>query len=287
MKILVVGDFHGKFPNEILREIKKEKIDLVISVGDYPTFSLGKLFFKHVYGKKDIDLWDIIGKKKYKEMVLKDLKSGERVLEKLDKLPIQVITTLGNHDYPFADDCSNVKLSKVKWSWDKEKIWHFSKYIEKLKNVKKIDYSYFKFQNYVFIGARGHSFPGHVKSKAYKKHRMILEKLFKKFSKENQEGKLIFVTHVPLYETKLDLVHGIGVHEKAQGKHFGSKMFRRLVDKYKPVLHLCGHVEESRGKQKIGRTISVNCGSVHHGAYSIIDIQKGKVKNIKFVPTLK
>jgi len=67
MKLLVVGDFHGKFPKKIKSLVKKEKIDLVISIGDYLAFTYRKLWFKHCYGN-DIDLWEIIGKKKFKEL---------------------------------------------------------------------------------------------------------------------------------------------------------------------------------------------------------------------------
>ena len=38
MKILAVGDFNGKFPKKYEDIIKREKIDVVISDGDYPPF---------------------------------------------------------------------------------------------------------------------------------------------------------------------------------------------------------------------------------------------------------
>ena len=174
MKILAVGDFEGKFPKKYIKIIKKEKIDLVVSDGDYPPFSLKKLFFKHVYAKNDVELWDIIGKKKYKEMVMNDLKKGVEVFKKLNNLKIPVFTVFGNHDYP-PNDITDYKISD--WKFDKERNFFLPNSIKKYKNIKRFDYSYAKFREYVFIGARGHSFPGLVKSKAYKKHRQKLEKL--------------------------------------------------------------------------------------------------------------
>ena len=115
MKILVIGDFHGKFPRFIPVFIKKQKIDLVVSTGDYPSFSIGKLFFKYVYGKEDVELWEFIGKKKYKDMVSKDHKKGEYVIKKLNSLAVPVISILGNHDYPRADDIMDVKKPKNFW----------------------------------------------------------------------------------------------------------------------------------------------------------------------------
>jgi Icc-related predicted phosphoesterase len=280
VKILVIGDFHGKFPKKLKDIIKKEKINLVVSTGDYSQFSLGKLFFKHVYGKEDVELWEFIGKERYKQRVLKDHKKGKEVLDKLNNLSIPVISVLGNHDYSRADDVMDIKKPKKFWKWSWDESLKISKEMVKRKNIHKIDYNYFKWKDLIFVGARGHSFPGLVKSKAYKKHRAKLEKIFKKFNKENREGKIIFVAHVPPYKTNLDLIKSKEAHEKAKNKHFGSKMFKRLINRYQPSLFLCGHVEESKGKEKIGNTLAVNCGSIHHGDFFIIDFdeKKGKIR---------
>ncbi len=286
MKILVMGDFHGAFPGFIPKFINEQKVDLVISTGDYPSFSLKKLFFKYVYGKKDIELWEIIGKGKYKKMVLTDHKRGENVIKKLNSLSIPVITVLGNHDYSLPDDVADIKKLKAPhfWKWDWDERTAISKFIDKMSNIKKADYSYVKFGNLVFVGARGHSFPGYVKSKAYKKSKQKLEKIFKKFGKENRQGKLIFISHVPPYNTKIDLIHAKDAHKIVKGKHYGSKLFKRILNKYQPILALSGHIEESRGKDKIGKTTLVNAGSTHHGDYVLIDIDedRGKIKSIKF-----
>ncbi|MCR4327851.1 MAG: metallophosphoesterase [Nanoarchaeota archaeon] len=285
MKLLVLGDFHGKFPLKLNSVVQKEKIDLVVSVGDYPPFSLGKLFFKHIYGKKDVHLWDknVLGKEKYKQIVEKDHHKGEEVLLKLDKLPVKVISVLGNHDYSLPDDVMDLKKEKNEWKWELERSVHLANFMDHLKNVTKIDYSSFKFRDYVFIGARGHSFPGRVKSRAYSKSRKKLEKLFREFSRENKLGKVVFVTHVPLYKTKLDLIKAKGAHKLVMRKHYGGKLFRRIVEKYRPILHLCGHIEEGKGQDKLKKTVSVNCGSIHHGYFAIVEIddKKGKVKSAK------
>jgi len=48
MKILALGDFHGQFPKKFYKIIKKEHPDIIVSNGDYMTFSLRKIFFKRV-----------------------------------------------------------------------------------------------------------------------------------------------------------------------------------------------------------------------------------------------
>lgn len=285
MKILAVGDFEGKFPKKFEDIIKKEKIDIVLANGDYCTFSLRKEFFEHVYANPFApELWEIVGKKKYKEKVIYDHKKGEDVLKKLNKLPIPVLTVFGNNDYPLPDDVSDYKPNKENyWKWDWERIFFFAKLLKKYKNIGRIDYRYAKFKGFVFIGARGHSFPGHVKSKSYKKHRKKLDDLFNKFKKENKQRKVVFLSHNVPYQTKLDMITSKGADERARGKHYGSKLFRRIIDKYQPVVSVAGHVDEGMGKQKIGKTMAVNCGPAHDGKGAIIDIEdKGKVK-VKFI----
>jgi Icc-related predicted phosphoesterase len=284
MKILAIGDFHGKFP-EKLRKLAKD-VDLIVSVGDYPPFHYRKIWFKYCYGK-DVELWEFIGRKRYRKLVLEDYKRGERVLEKLNKLKVPVCTVLGNIDYPVYDDIADEKSYGYKSSsmpnYDRKDT--FAKRLKKYKNLFRFDYSYFKFKNYVFIGMRGHSSRGSVKSKAFRKHKAILDKLFKKFKKENKEGKVIFVSHNILYKTKLDLITNKHAHKHAMGKHCGSKLARRIVEQQQPILHLGGHVHEGYGQQKVGKTLCINTGSAAEGKAVIINLdeEKGKIESIKFV----
>ena len=200
MKLLVVGDFHGEFSKKIPQIINKEKIDLVVSLGDYPPFHYRKLWFKHCYGK-DTELWKVIGKKKYKELILKDLRLAEISLKGLNELPVPVYTILGNIDYPSADDIADLDKSKINNNKKmpgqdiKEKLVNR---LKKYKNIKRFDYKALKFGDYVFIGMRGHSSPGKVQSKAYRKHKRILDNLLHKFRKKIKKEKLfLFLTISP------------------------------------------------------------------------------------------
>ena len=294
MKILVIGDFHGEFPKKFERIIKKEKIELVVSLGDYPPFHYRKLWFKHCYGK-EVELWEVIGKKKYKELVLKDLKMAENALKKLNKLPVPVYTTLGNIDYP-PNDVDDI-YDKVKKKLIKEdRKENFLNLLKKYKNIQRFDYKALKFKDYIFIGMRGHSFPGKVKSKAFRKHRKILDKLFRKFKKQNKHGKVVFISHNIAYNTKLDRLSlkAIKFALKNLGKdvdkeiverkrHYGSKMARRIINSWQPVLHVGGHIHESAGKDKIGKTTLINPGSAHEGKGAVVELGDGKVKKVRFV----
>lgn len=298
MKILVVGDFHGEFPKWIPKLVKEKNINLVISLGDYPPFHYRKLWFKHCY-HKDVKLWEVIGKKKYKELVMKDLKMAENSLRGLNNLSVPVYTVLGNIDWSSPDDISDFESSDNKSkknnmpSYDrKDKL---SKRMKKYKNIKRFDYKSLRFGDYVFIGMRGHSIPGKVKSKAYRKHRKILDNFFKKFRKENKEGKVIFVSHNIANNTKLDKISikAIKFALKSSGKdynkkieeskrHYGSKLARRVINSHQPILSLGGHIHEAWGKDKVGKTTLINPGAAHDGRGVIVEIDSGKIKNIKF-----
>jgi Icc-related predicted phosphoesterase len=279
MKILAIGDFHGTFPAKFRRIIKEEKIDIVVSIGDYFPFSYRKLWFEHCY-RTDKELWEVIGKKKMKELVLKDIEKGKNALQALNRLKIPVITVVGNIDKTnLNDQYSKKNIGKSKWEWPDQDF--FSKIIKGYENIKRFDYSYIKIGEYTFIGAYGGSSPGSVKSKAYRKHKKLLDKLLKKFRKENREGKVVFVSHNVPYNTKLDKA-GKDAHPKVRGKHLGSKLIRRTIDKWRPALHIGGHMHEGKGKDKIKRTLCVNPGAAHDGEAAIIDLS-GKKPKIKFI----
>lgn len=223
------------------------------------------------------------------------MRRAENSLKKLNKVHVPVFTVLGNIDWPEGDDIADMpkKREKSMPNYDNEN--RLAIILKKYKNIHRFDYSYLKFLGYIFIGMRGHSAPGKVKSKAFRKHKKILEKLFKRFSKENQENRVIFVSHNIAHNTKLDklsikaekfaLKHFGGKNKiiKQRKRHYGSKMARRIIDKYKPLLHLGGHIHESWGKDKLGKTILVNPGAVHEGKGAIIELECGKVKKIKFI----
>lgn len=295
MKILVIGDFHGKLLRKFNALINKEKIDLVISLGDYPPFKYRKLWFKYCYGHER-ELWEVIGKKRYKKIVDGDLREAENAIKKLNSLPVPVYTVLGNIDHPDPNDIIDAKPPE--WDWDRKRDYAVSDMIKKYKNIHRIDYKALKFGDYIFIGMRGHSSPGSVKSRAYKKHRKILDNLFRRFKKENRGNKIIFVSHNIAYNTKLDELSlkavkfaaksaGERIKEiKKRKRHYGSKLARRIINTYHPLLHLGGHVHESAGKDKIGRTTLINPGAAHEGKGAIITLSdkgRGKVTNVKFI----
>jgi hypothetical protein len=58
-----------------------------------------------------------------------------------------------------------------------------------------------------------------------------------------------------------------------------------MIQKYQPLIGLHGHIHESRGAQKINRTLIVNPGSEYSEGIlkgALIVLEKGKVKDYVF-----
>ncbi len=65
--------------------------------------------------------------------------------------------------------------------------------------------------------------------------------------------KIILITHGPVYNTKVDMIHGLG--------HRGCKSYRRFIDKYNPIVAICGHFHETFGKfDEVNNTLVINPG---------------------------
>ncbi len=282
MKILAIGDFHGRLPVKLKKLAKG--IDLVISLGDYCPFNYRKIWFKHCYGK-DVELWEVIGKKKVREFVLKDLEAGEKVLKSLNNLGVPVISIIGNLDYANLNDqyLEDKWLKNNGWRWYEQDF--FSKIIKKYKNIHRFDYAYTQFNGMTFVGGFGHTTPGNVKSEAYRRHRVILDKIFKMFKKENKEGKVFFIFHNMPYDCKLDKIDIKTSYGKRLKGHSGSKITRRIIDRYQPVLAIGGHIHENDGKCKIGKTLVLNPGAAVDGKCCVVDFdtERGKIKRVKFL----
>jgi Icc-related predicted phosphoesterase len=99
--------------------------------------------------------------------------------------------------------------------------------------------------------------------------------------------RAVFNFHAPPYGTGLDEAPALDetmrpVLGGAVMKPVGSKAVREAIGKYQPMLSVHGHIHESRGVTKLGRTLAMNPGSsytdgVLQGAVLDLNEKKGKV----------
>lgn len=102
----------------------------------------------------------------------------------------------------------------------------------------------------------------------------------------------IFCMHVPPYDTPLDLAPQLDQDLRPQISggglkmiSVGSKAVRKAIEKYQPLLGVHGHIHESKGSTKIGRTLSLNPGSEYGEGIlrgAIIDLTEKGMKDFLF-----
>ena len=100
-------------------------------------------------------------------------------------------------------------------------------------------------------------------------------------------SRSVFNLHVPPIRTAIDTAPLVdeNLSPIIQGGSMltgpaGSEAVRALIEKYQPLIALHGHIHESRGTAKIGKTICINPGSAYgegvlHGALFELDKKKG------------
>jgi uncharacterized protein len=100
-------------------------------------------------------------------------------------------------------------------------------------------------------------------------------------------GRTIFNFHAPPYGSGLDEAPALDdnlrpTYGGAVMKPVGSVAVRDAIMKHQPMLSVHGHIHESRGFKRMGRTLAINPGSVYgdgvlQGAVIELDAKKAKV----------
>jgi Icc-related predicted phosphoesterase len=122
-----------------------------------------------------------------------------------------------------------------------------------------------------------------------REYRTIQRMIEEKMSKVKNPKNAIFNFHAPPFNTSIDLAPQLDKNMRLVGGldgvkfvHVGSKGVRNAIEKYQPVLGLHGHIHESSGFEKIGKTICLNPGSEYGEGLLrgyIIDISKEGLEN--------
>jgi len=105
-------------------------------------------------------------------------------------------------------------------------------------------------------------------------------------------SKAIFNLHCPPFKSGLDEAPAIDadlrlLHGGRALRPVGSTAVREAIERYQPLLSLHGHIHESKGAVKIGKTLSINPGSAYEegmlmAAIINLDAQKG-IKSYQLV----
>ena len=105
-------------------------------------------------------------------------------------------------------------------------------------------------------------------------------------------SRAIFNLHCPPYKSGLDEAPAIDadlklLHGGRALRPVGSTAVRQAIEKHQPLISLHGHIHESKGAVKIGKTLSINPGSAYEegmlmGAIVQLDSKKG-IKSYQLV----
>lgn len=119
------------------------------------------------------------------------------------------------------------------------------------------------------------------------------ESLFAEIEKQIRQVKnletAVFNLHVPPYNSKLDEAplldeNLVPIDGGRTYGPVGSTAVRKAIEEYQPLLGLHGHIHESKGSVKIGRTLCLNPGSSYtEGALSgyIINLDKNGMRGFQ------
>jgi uncharacterized protein len=115
----------------------------------------------------------------------------------------------------------------------------------------------------------------------------LSERIEREVAKLGDMRRAIFNLHVPPKETPID--QAVDLDEELRPRlragspvivGVGSKAVRRSLEEHQPMLGLHGHIHESRGEARLGRTLSINPGSEYsegilRGAIVTLSERKG------------
>jgi Icc-related predicted phosphoesterase len=291
-KILAVGDFHGQISKKLFNRIKKEKPDIILTPGDFcGNEELAKLQFKYAYGEEEIP------KSVQKEMEVLHKKSradGLKLIQKLKSLKIQAYGVLGNWDptnYPFDMGYGRVRPEDRK----------YHKRLKYLltKKFRLVDFKLLELNDFILVGGACTTSPGKIDKKTLQKikdnseepkrktnkeiKRMIKEYkrreaiYLKNFAKARELSKrtgksIIFLTHNAPYGTKMSKIRSKSAPEEARGRQAGSYLERKMINRFKPDIVICGHMHENFGQQRLGKTLVINSGTALEDQFAMFEV---------------
>jgi uncharacterized protein len=106
-------------------------------------------------------------------------------------------------------------------------------------------------------------------------------------------SRAIFNLHVPPYDSGLDTANEVNpdltlryVGGQPHPIPVGSHAVRQIIEEFQPALALHGHIHESRGEVRIGRTLAINTGSEYNSGHihgAVVTLAGPDVRKHQFV----
>ncbi len=250
MKILLLADFGGNFPERFRRHLKKQDFDIGLIAGDFADIkTIRDIFLK--YGDRSREYYNKLSKSRKQKIKNKKYRTCNQVLKKLNSLGKPLYLVSGNNE-----------VSDYKF---------FLQTVSKYKNCKAIDDKVVKIGNLAVIGVRNeHRVYGERGRMTREDFYDYQEDMLKKNFRGAVTKNIILLSHYPPYECRLDKLPKNA--KLNPGTHIGSYLIRDFIENNHPPFVVCGHLEELIGSCKIGKTTVINPGGADIGKYAILEV---------------
>ncbi len=275
MKILVIGDPHGyqKYKTSVLKSA-----DLILITGDIGKADLArKQAFTNIERKKQ-GLPEIeYTKKQIKAIYYEIYNSTINLLKKLANFaPVYLVKgNVGSTDKETKKDEKKFGIELPYLIKDINKIKNVNLIKNNVRNINGLRIGFLEyFADTCWIKEFK---PNDYKKRLQeaKKDSDNARKVLKRFNDLD-----ILLCHSPPYGV-LDKVSGkFGAPKRWWGKHAGSKVILDYIKKKQPKYVFCGHMHETKGKKKIGKTEVYNVG--FNGDYVLMELSENKIKRLEF-----
>src|SRR3989344_1923330 len=276
MKILVLGDFHGKFPAH-LKKIAKAA-DVIFSTGDFSDLDfIRKIIFKNW---SDKPWYEVVGLKKAKILEKKGFDSGLKVIQQLNSLGKKVYTIWGNTDF-YKRNSTPGELHPGYYDDAVKKLQNVSLIDRKKKNIHSLEVvghgGYLDVTDFIKHPIDKDDVAGRRRLERYRREERKLLALFEKY---HPKPGFIFLIHYPAYGY-FDLIQD--KKNPMYQRHVGWEPYNTIIKKYKPGVVLCGHMHEYQGKKMLGNSIIVATGAAKDGRAVVLNVEKGMKPKIIFI----
>ena len=253
MRILVVGDPHGKLIGKIPKDI-----DLIIITGDLGKSDLArKLAFRNIERRKKSlpELKETRGKIKKELFEVYD--SAIKVAKFYSGIAptYSIMGNVWNNDEGIKKDEKKYRIKLPYLNRDLRKIRNFSLVKNNIRNIRGLKIGFLEY--FLDVNWIKEFYSGNKEMmKRARKETAKARRILKWFAKNKID---VLVCHQPPYGI-LDKVTAKFAPKHWKGKHAGSKVILDYIKKYQPKYVFCGHIHEGKGKKNIGKTEVINAG---------------------------
>ena len=266
MKICAIGDPHGDMKK--IKKIPLSKNDLILITGDVGKADFARNRFFENIKRKDKGLDELEYTAKDNKTAYMEIHNSSIDVWKYTSKFAPTYSILGNVGMNMIYD-SNVRKDEKKYGLKLPSL---------RQNMNKINDFYFVRNGVRNIGGLRIGFLEYFNDICW--HKEYNNKDKKKIAKarkqtakakhilKNFKNLDILVCHQPPYGY-LDETNHPSAPKEWKGKHAGSKVILDYIKKEQPKHVFCGHIHESEGEAKIGKSLVYNLGVAGH---KIIDL---------------